>query len=122
MPWWRQFRDIQYLLKKFDICKSLSKKFDIFDNIVFRDARIFFQHQAEFGPASPHAGVELLRQIFLQCISWVWENTINPVLEYMTHTLTKAAAMLVNITLYYHYLSFLFIINFTSDILILKKN
>jgi len=40
----------------------------------------------------------------------------------MTHTLTKAAAMLVNRTLYYHYLSFLFIINFTSDILILKKN
>jgi hypothetical protein len=42
-------------------------------------------------------------------ISWVWKNTINPVLEYMTHTLTKAAAMLVNnlgtehcITITYH--------------------
>jgi hypothetical protein len=35
------------MLKKFDICKSLSKKFDINVKIVFRDAGIFFWHQAE---------------------------------------------------------------------------
>jgi hypothetical protein len=33
--------------KKFDICESLSKNFDIFINFVFRDAGIFFRHQAE---------------------------------------------------------------------------
>ncbi len=44
------------LSKKFDICESLSKNFDIFTKIVFRDAEIFF--------SSPDAGVELLRQIF----------------------------------------------------------
>jgi hypothetical protein len=29
-------------------------------------------------------------------ISWVLKNTINPVLEYMTHILTNATVMLVN--------------------------
>ncbi len=46
-PWWQQFWDIQYLSKKFNICKSLLKKFDIYVKIVFRDAGIFFRHQAE---------------------------------------------------------------------------
>ena len=36
-----------FIAKKFDICESLSKNFDIFTKIVFRDAEIFFQHQAE---------------------------------------------------------------------------
>ncbi len=36
-----------YIAKKFDICESLLKNFDIFISIVFMDAGIFFRHQAE---------------------------------------------------------------------------
>ncbi len=36
-----------FIAKKYDICESLSKNFDIYIKIVFRDAGIFFQHQAE---------------------------------------------------------------------------
>ncbi len=42
-------------------------------------------------------------------ISWFWKNATNPVLEYMTHTLANAAAIVVNnlctdhcITVTYH--------------------
>ncbi len=36
-----------FIAKKFDICESLSKNFDIYITIVFMDAGIFFRHQAE---------------------------------------------------------------------------
>ncbi len=35
------------LSKKFDICKSLSKKFDIYSKIFFRDVGNFFRHLCE---------------------------------------------------------------------------
>jgi hypothetical protein len=35
------------IAKKFDICKSLLKNFDIFITILFMAAGIFFRHQAE---------------------------------------------------------------------------
>ncbi len=36
-----------FIAKKFDICESLVKNFDIFNTIVFMAAGIFFRHQAE---------------------------------------------------------------------------
>ncbi len=36
-----------FIAKKFDICESLLKNFDIFITIVFMAAGIFFRHQAE---------------------------------------------------------------------------
>ncbi len=36
-----------FIAKKFDICESLLKNFDIFNTIVFMAAGIFFRHQAE---------------------------------------------------------------------------
>ncbi len=36
-----------FIAKKFDICESLSKNFDIYIKIIGRDAGIFFRHQAE---------------------------------------------------------------------------
>jgi hypothetical protein len=36
-----------FIAKKFNICESLSKNFDIYIKIIGRDAGIFFQHQAE---------------------------------------------------------------------------
>jgi hypothetical protein len=35
------------IAKKFDIFESLSKYFDIYSKIIFRDAEIFFRHQSE---------------------------------------------------------------------------
>ncbi len=67
-----------FIPKKFDLCKIMSEKFDIYNKIFFRDA-------VWIGPASPDAGVELLRQLFLQCgfnlgipgkhCKW-WKNTL----------------------------------------------
>ncbi len=42
----------------------MPEKFDIYSKIFCRDVSI----PVCFGPASPDAGVELLRQLFLQCI------------------------------------------------------
>ncbi len=51
-----------FILKKFYPCKIMSEKFDIYNKIFFRDVEIF-STPVWIGPA----GVELLRQLFLQC-------------------------------------------------------
>ncbi len=46
----------------------MTEKFDIYSKIFYRDVEKFVRSTpVSFGPASPDAGVELLRQLFLQC-------------------------------------------------------
>jgi hypothetical protein len=58
----------------------VNNKFDIYSKIFFRDVgkKKLFSIPVWIGPASPDAGVELLRQLFLQCSK--------PCTKYFFHT------------------------------------
>ncbi len=60
--------DVEFIAKKFDARNILSKKLDIYSKIFFRDVGNFISTPVWIGPASPDAGVKLLRQLFLQCM------------------------------------------------------
>ncbi len=57
-----------FIAKKFDICEILSKNFDIYVKIVFRDAGIFFRHQAELVLRHQMQMSNYFVKFFLQCI------------------------------------------------------